>query len=255
MTRSGSRLRKLLYPALRLLRSLTWTMGTGRDFGYDDATLARMRTASDRRLLGSRVNSECDFLKPIIEAAEPQTLRILDFGGGSGSHGFAFLSQVRSWAVVETPVMVEAAKEVLLSDSLSFHSRIESAYESLGKVDILHVCGALQYTPEPMTVLLELLRLGPEVLVFETLVTTDSSESFRFFQYSFLRDNVAFSNDKHISSWQSTRYPLTAISRPDVMRAVLANYEIDRLWEYPTQSHLPFGKGLEQWGFIGSKRR
>ena len=254
MARSGSRLRKLLYPALRLLRRLSWTMGTGRDVGYDDATLARMITASNKRLLSSGANSECEYLKPIIEGAEPQTLRILDFGGGGGSHGFAFLSQVRSWAVVETPFMVEAAKEVLSSEGLYFHSTTESALESLGRVDILHVSGALQYTPEPMTFLLELLRSGPEVLVFEKLVTTDRSESFRYFQYSFLRDNGAFRNAKQISSWKSTRYLLTAMSRPDVMRAVLTNYEIDRLWEYPTQSHLPFGKGLEQWGFIASKR-
>jgi len=254
MAKSGSRLRKLLYPGLRLLRRLSWTIGTGRDLGYDDATLARMITASDKRLLGSGVNAECECLKLIIEAAEPQTLRILDFGGGGGSHGFAFLSQVRSWAVVETPVMVEAAKEVFSSDSLSFHSRIESAYESLGKVDILHVSSSLQYTPEPMKLLLELLSLSPEVLVFEKLVTNSKSRTSRFLQYSFLRDNLAFRNAKEIASWKSTRYLLTAMSRPDVMRAVLVNYEIDRLWEYPTQSHLPFGKGLEQWGFIASKR-
>jgi putative methyltransferase (TIGR04325 family) len=214
-----------------------------------------MIAVSDKRLLGSGVNSECEFLKPIIETAEPQTLRILDFGGGGGSHGFAFLSQVRSWAVVETPVMVEAAKEVFSSDSLFFHSSIESAYERLGKVDIVHVSSSLQYTPEPMKLLIDLLSLSPELLVFEKLVTTSKSRTSRFSQYSFLRDNVAFRSAKQISSRKSTRYLLTAMSRPDVMRAVLANYKIDRLWEYPTQSHLPFGKGLEQWGFIGSKRR
>jgi putative methyltransferase (TIGR04325 family) len=213
-----------------------------------------MITASSKRLLDSGVSSECEFLKPIIEAAEPQTLGILDFGGGGGSHGFAFLSQVRSWAVVETPVMVEAAKEVLSRDSLSFHSSIESALERLGKVDIVHVSSSSQYTPEPMKLLLELLSLSPELLVFEKLVTNSKSRTSRFLQYSFLRDNVAFRSAKQISRWKSTRYLLTAMSRPDVMRAVLANYEIDRLWEYPTQSHLPLGKGLEQWGFIGSKR-
>jgi len=199
-------------------------------------------------------DSACENMKQIIESSKARSLRILDFGGGGGSHGFAFLGQVR-WAVVETSARVEASTAVLSSDGLSFHSKIEKALEYLGRVDVLHVSSALQYTPSPKTFLLELLRLSPEVLVFESLVTTDRSRPYRFMQYSFLKDNYGLRNDKRISKWKSIRYPLTAMSRADVMTVILKNYEIDRVWEYPTQSHFPSGRGLAQWGFIASKRR
>lgn len=173
---------------------------------------------------------------------------------GGGRHGFAFLSEVKSWAVVETPAMTEAAKELLLSDSLSFHVRIQDAKEHLGEVDVLHVSSSLQYTPDPMGTLLELLSLNPEIVIFEKLVTTKRARSSRFLQYSFLGDNLAGHQAEVVSRWKSTRYPLTAMSNAEVLKVVQEKYEFDGDWVDPAQSHLPFGKGLKQWGFTGHKR-
>src|SRR4051794_30729350 len=73
---------------------------------------------------------------------------VLDFGGGCGLHYKQARSPNVQWAVVETPAMVERAKE-LATDRLQFFTEISEAAEWLGDIDVMHSNGALQYVPHP----------------------------------------------------------------------------------------------------------
>ncbi|UPT88383.1 hypothetical protein HAP41_0000004395 [Bradyrhizobium barranii subsp. apii] len=70
---------------------------------------------------------------------------VLDFGGGAGLHYKVARRQCPDirWAVVETPAMVQRAKE-LGTDRLMFFERIDQAADWLGTVDLLHSNGAIQ---------------------------------------------------------------------------------------------------------------
>jgi putative methyltransferase (TIGR04325 family) len=223
--------------------------------GYDEASLARLIMEADKALIDSHGGPECEHLEYIFDSAASKSLRVLDFGGGGGRHGFRYLTRAKSWAVVETPAMASAANEILSIDSLSFHSGIQEAVDySGGGIDVLHVSSSLQYTPDPMGVLTKLLNLDSEILVFEKLVTTKSAKPFRFLQYSFLGDNVAGHSKGFLNRWGATRYLLTAMSKSAALEAIEQKYEVVRAWSDPSQSHLPIGKDLEQWGFIASRK-
>jgi putative methyltransferase (TIGR04325 family) len=92
---------------------------------------------------------------------------VLDFGGGCGVHSkeaARFDPKVR-WAVVETPAMVDRAKE-LEADNLRFFSEIAVARSRLGNIDVMHSNGALQYTPSPRATLDELCLAGEKTMLW-----------------------------------------------------------------------------------------
>ena len=181
-------------------------------------------------------------------------MNVLDFGGGSGRCGFERLGVDNlSWAVVETPEMAKAASELYANPGLMFFDSIEQAKEALGRVDVLHVSSSLQYSDNPIQTLTALLDTAPEIVVFEkTVVTNKATQKFR--QYSFLQDNLTakLSTDKHL--FGAVRYWLTAENQEAIF-GVLNQYGFTVLekWEDPLQSHLPFGKGLRQMGFVAEK--
>src|SRR5690348_6103535 len=74
---------------------------------------------------------------------------VLDFGGGCGLHYKQASLSDAQWAVVETPAMVERARE-LETDRLRFFTEIEDAAKWLGDIDIMHSNGAIQYTSNPL---------------------------------------------------------------------------------------------------------
>lgn len=67
---------------------------------------------------------------------------VLDFGGGAGLHYKLARKQSPNirWAVVETPAMVQRARQ-LATDRLMFFEGIEEASNWLGKVDLVHSNG------------------------------------------------------------------------------------------------------------------
>jgi putative methyltransferase (TIGR04325 family) len=113
---------------------------------------------------------------------------VLDFGGGAGRH---FKEAVNGadglrWAVVETPAMVDRAKE-LATDRLRFFASVDQAAAWLGAVDLMHSNGALQYVPEPMTTLRELCGLRAAAMIWRRVFLADRAETST--QVSRLSDN------------------------------------------------------------------
>jgi len=114
---------------------------------------------------------------------------VLDFGGGAGVHYKTARRQSADikWAVVETPAMVRRAKE-LTTDKLRFFERIEDAADWLGKVDLVHSNGAIQYVPDPVSTIRSICAIAPAKLVWHRVPLSDG-EARREVQTSYLSDN------------------------------------------------------------------
>lgn len=138
---------------------------------------------------------------------------VLDFGGGCGLHYKQANSATVRWAVVETPAMVERARE-LSTDRLQFFTDIRDAADWLGPINLMHSDGALQYTHEPEQTLRDLCALGAEKMLWHRLFFADVRK--QEIQSSFLGDNGPGSLDVRE---KIVRYPRTAIIESDFLSA------------------------------------
>ena len=105
----------------------------------------------------------------LIDVGDAAT--VLDFGGGCGLHYKEAFTYAK-WAVVETPAMAAKASE-LATDRLKFFTSIREAAAWLGSVDVMHSNGALQYAPDPRSILRELVGLRASVMLWRRLSFTD----------------------------------------------------------------------------------
>jgi putative methyltransferase (TIGR04325 family) len=121
-------------------------------------------------------------------ALNSKSVRILDFGGGGGYHytlaRLALGEECRiKWNIVETEAMCHSAR-IIADDSLKFFSTISAAEKDLGCVDLLLTSSALQYCPDPIAYLKDLLAVSAKYLYItrtpffpgqQTLVSVQSS--------------------------------------------------------------------------------
>jgi len=63
-----------------------------------------------------------------------------------------------NWNVVETPEMVNQAKQIAFG-SCKFFDNINSARAGMNKIDLVFTSGALQYCPDPLLYLQKLVDL------------------------------------------------------------------------------------------------
>jgi putative methyltransferase (TIGR04325 family) len=112
---------------------------------------------------------------------------VLDFGGGCGIHYKQARSPGIRWAVVETPAMVERAKE-LATEKLQFFTSISVAADWLGSIDVMHSNGALQYTPDPEQTIRQLCALQAKKMLWQRVLLSNSHAE-REIQSSLLGDN------------------------------------------------------------------
>jgi putative methyltransferase (TIGR04325 family) len=102
---------------------------------------------------------------------------VLDFGGGAGIH--YKIAQQQSpgirWAVVETPAMVQRARE-LATDQLMFFEEIEKAAHWLGSIDLMHSNGAVQYVEDPIGTVKALCAARPSRMVWYRVPISDGPD-------------------------------------------------------------------------------
>lgn len=121
-------------------------------------------------------------------ALNARSIRVLDFGGGGGyhytlaRHALGDTCKIK-WNIVETESMCQSGK-AMADESLKFFNTISSAQEDLGCVDLLLSSSALQYCPDPIAYLKELLAVSAKYIYItrtpffpgkQTLVSVQSS--------------------------------------------------------------------------------
>ncbi len=249
---------KSLYPFLRLYRRLLFVFGRTIADTYHNEQLAEQIIAGDRRLLNLSNMKACPSATAAIESfRESNSIRrpkVLDFGGGGGRCGY-FLnpSLFDRWVVLETTSMVKAAKSMLPLKKIVFVESADEASKISTFYEILHISSALQYTPSPKTILEQLLRFSPQIIIFEKLVLTDRNKSVLIDQYSLLADNIPIPT-RNVKSWTlAAKYPLIALSREELLEVLGTNYRTLKFESDPPQSHLPFFRGLKQYTIVAER--
>ena len=91
-------------------------------------------------------------------------LEVLEFGGACGASYFELAhllpDRIRSWHVVETSAMTARAREAFQDSRLSFHDSLADAAAEMKTRDLIIAQGVIQYTPEPLDKIDELLALN-----------------------------------------------------------------------------------------------
>ncbi len=181
-----------------------------------------------------------------------QCINILDFGGACGHHYFTTRALLGDsiplkWNVVETKAMVASARQ-FGNEHLRFFDSLPAAVDAMSGIDLLFSSGALQYVPDPIVMLRELLQCGAQQLFFTRVGLSISNQATVSVQVSNLSDigpgppptgfenrtvqyPVTFEPKKIFEETIATRYNIDAVSTED-QDAYPGNQEKIHLYGY-----------------------
>ena len=182
------------------------------------------------------------------------TLNVIDYGGACGAHYFFLRPLVPEkftlqWAVVETPAMVMKAKS-LETNELRFYTAVAKAKESLGRIDLVHSTGAIQYSPAPENSLNEMLGCAPAFVLFNRMALAEG-EKIITIQESPLSANGPGSIPD-IYEDKLCRYPLTYISKSFFEETISLKYNIKMMFD-ETLSYLDGKKIFLNGGYFAER--
>lgn len=120
-------------------------------------------------------------------------LTIVDFGGGAANHFYLcekFIPEkIATWVVIETPGMVASSKREFQHPKLCFMDDLRKVSLAVAKPDVVFSSSALQYTPDPLKTMCNLLALDPRNLIITRTPLTELAEPVRGEQKSSLSSN------------------------------------------------------------------
>lgn len=200
-------------------------------------------------------------------------MRVLDVGGGAGFHYFIAKAAIfddpdrnsdgrrargssktkpikLQWCVVETTSMVKGAKAKGLEEGegLRFFDNIRAAAQSLGSVDLLLASSSLQYFPDPIGALNDMVAVTARYL-FITRTPMSVHGTRRTTQTSRLGDNGPGPLPPELSSLnRDITYPITYVDKGDVEAVLRTGYQILVKFEEERSS---FGSDFERYDNYG----
>ena len=200
-------------------------------------------------------------------------MRVLDVGGGAGFHFFiakaaifgdsgAGRSEERrtsssskkspielQWRVVETPSMVKGAKARGLEErGLRFFDDIRAAAQSLGNIDLILASSSLQYFPDPIAALRDMIGVQASYL-FITRTPLSLQGTMRKMQTSRLGDNGPGPLPSELSSLdRDITFPITYPDKKDIEAVLRTRYNILVRFHEERSS---FGSGLQRYDNYG----
>lgn len=188
---------------------------------YEDPLLTELVAAKGKQFAETRwATNELDYshlriLLAVVGSPSSTPLRVLDFGGGSGTHYWVSKKILGSnveldWRVVETPAMVEAVTRYeLANEELTFYSDVQEAVSDAA-FDAVYASGSIQYTPDPYATLEMLCNIPSKRLVITRTPMAD--EDLTLLQTSRMRDNGPGPVPELMESlvgYQTVTYPVT----------------------------------------------
>ncbi len=155
-------------------------------------------------------------------------LNVLDFGGGGGYHYSITQTalgknRIAQWAIVETPTMASAGQQ-LATPSLKFFDSITAATAALPTVDLIFSSCALNYCPEPLSLLRQLTAIKAPYIYLTRMPLTQTHEKI-IRQTSWLSAN----GPGHLPDGIVDRelsYPNTLMSQATFESVLNENYRI-----------------------------
>jgi len=203
-----------------------WDSGLLADLIVADARVMRQKPAVTPVEL--RAINAVGWALAESELRGAKVFNVIDFGGSAGFNYFASVAAFRSvsfrWAVVETPALVERARRDVGGPFLTFHATHQEAVAAMGQPHLIFSAGALQYHPEPLAALQELVELNAPSLVLFRTALSDSSNAVYAIQEAMLSQHLHSALTETCDSL--VRYPVTFVPRSAVRDVLASSYEI-----------------------------
>ena len=168
-------------------------------------------------------------LLAISFALNLSSIRVLDFGGGGGYH-YTLAKHVLGdkceikWNIVETDSMCESGVSIA-DQNLKFFNDVHTASTDLGNIDLILASGALQYCPDPLAYLKNLLNVSAKYIYITRTPFFTGSNKLISIQSSMLSHNgpgkLPFGfEDREIF------YPISFVPLNQVETAIKEKYKI-----------------------------
>jgi putative methyltransferase (TIGR04325 family) len=234
--------------------------------GYANSNIVDVVSEKTRRMVaclqkgeGSIGTDEAAFiLYGALQAAARGRNRVcvLDHGGAFGIHYYRARRWLPSdlplgWAVVETQPMVAAANANPRPGELTFHASLNLALAEIGEPDLVYSSNAIQYMPNPMVTLGELLAPGSRIVCLSKLVMADIDRVIYTRQQSWLSENgpgpvmPGFEDAK-------VAYPLAILPRNATRELMRSRYDLLLHYVHPNVLHHADCGLVEYHSFIAS---
>jgi len=222
-------------PANKVFPSYSAALSACQGLGYSDAHLAEMVIEKsiifERELKGETYLDPIFFrtLVPAFLASGFAVKKVLDFGGGGGAAFFVSQNLLGTnidfqWAIVETEAMCRAAEKID-NQRLQFFPKISSAIAELGGADLVFTSSALQYHPEPLDCLAELVSCSARYLYITRTPFTSGTNSVVTVQESRLSENGPGALPARFED-RIVLYPVTFVPLEEVLFLVQQRYKI-----------------------------
>ncbi len=162
-------------------------------------------------------------------AMNSNSVRILDFGGGGGYHytlaRLALGEKCKiQWNIVETQSMCESGAGIA-DLNLKFFNQISSAKLDLGNVDLVLTSSALQYCPDPLAYLSELLEVSAKYIYITRTPFFSGEKTLISIQGSMLSHNGPGPlPDGYVD--QEILYPISFVPLKEVEALIQEKYTI-----------------------------
>lgn len=209
-----------------------------KSFGYSDKLLVNHVKYSTEiykknLFLEKKIslNSFNSIIPLLIINNDKNQLNVVDFGGAAGIHYFNFdfiqkcfgKNMEISWNIIETHQMVDKSNNAY-DNSLNFYKEIQSISSKFSFIDIVFSSSAIQYHPNPLCVLQELINLNAKYFFLTRTPLINSKTNLITIQKSNLKSNGP--TIYHKGNDLNIYYPITYISRQKVEDLLLTKYDI-----------------------------
>ena len=226
--------------------------------GYENTTLVNeviRKTLLRRDEMHSRKHinlSELRSLAGFMLANLQEGSRVLDFGGGAGTH-FDSLQQLYpekslEYFVIETEIMSSLAAKARLGDTNLHFLPFNHLSGFKPNFQVLIANSSLQYVEKPLDVLATLLDLSPEYVYITRCPLTQSKDQLSINQVSNLSDNGP--SAKSEGQDVEVKYTANIVPYKDFKELLQKSHKI--LLEIKEEG-APFGNeypDIDSWGFI-----
>lgn len=182
--------------------------------------------------------------------SEKNSLRVMDFGGGKGSHYDIFSAvyrdvNVEAWDVVELPELARAGKHNCEHGALRF---FESIHEVSSKYHIVISNGSLQYVENPWEIIDKIAKIDHSIWCINRLPIIMPNNA------SYTDDQYHIQNVGHPYNWQ---IPVRVCALNIWMDKILKSHDVVTFWDCPFDgTHtLPNGLTATSIGILLRKKK
>lgn len=178
----------------------------------------------------------------LLPFIKQDVIKVLDFGGACGAHYFhtrKFIDNKLDWNVVETPAMVQQAKE-LENDELTFSDNLQQR-----EVDLVFTSGTLQCVDDPFKYLRKLVALKARYIFFSRLALSTGKTLYEVHTSKLSWNGIGDLPEGYTD--RDVKYPFVIPSEKEFLNE-LKDYSIEV--KFDDRSGVPVGENLVGYGLL-----